>query len=91
MEYNKYDNLDIWMNNLYEDIKTGKIRVTDWKATFKKFKLILLDSEYSTQLNCLMYLKNLTTKFNHTDFEIRSSFISIFDDILKYLSSDNVI
>jgi hypothetical protein len=90
MELTEYDNLSNWMEKLYDEIKVNKITITDWKKAFKKFKLIFRDEEYKAKLNCLIYLKKLSSRINHSDFEIKNAFNSIFEDTITYLNDDNV-
>jgi hypothetical protein len=90
--FEKEEYLNSWMKNLLEKDSKEKLPEMDsWKRAFQNFKIILKESDFNLKMNCLLYLKKLLNKINYTDFEIKSYFNNILEELLLFLNDSNVI
>ena len=90
LNWNRNNNSKSKIDDLLESINQNKsLPVVNWKSVFIQIKQVLqYEDEY--KLNCLLLLKKVVSKTNHSDFEIKVLFNDLITDLIPYVTDNDV-
>ncbi len=83
-------------NDFEKILNDGTIDNVDLRRVFNQIKMNLkmeftINSESDLKISSLMYLQNISSKLNETDFDTKVLFNELISDLIPFMNDHNVL